>query len=439
LIGYGPLAEDVALALSQRGGPVYFIRHDSVENKALTAQALTPSAAGPAITITGTPNDRYALKVEIMLGGARGTATYRYSLDAHDSDAAPITWSQTRVSPSGGTYVIAGSGLTLNFPVGTYVLGETYTYETIPQEPGTVDLALVAAVVAALPALDLSLWHLSGSQPDETTGSAVAAALQAHLTTMTTSFRYMRGFCDVGSVDTAANVLTEAANWTAARVCPAYGFVLRSSLAPFEGFAFRKTSCVSGIGVRAMKVEISTDLARTADGPDEGVEKIFFDGFYTQTLDAVKISTMRTWPGIPGFFIANGNLKSAFGSDFQYVQHGRCMDVACRTTYVAQQQFSSDSLRTIGEDVAEEPSRPVGAIDERDAKSIEQIVQNSLDDALMRPNNARGVPGHVSEVVYAVDLSVNLITTGQLVTTVGIRPLGYAKVISTTLFFTLTP
>lgn len=436
VIGYGPLAEDVAQALSERGGPIYFIVHNSVQVVTLSAVALTPSAAGPAITITGSPNDRYSIKVEITLGGARGVARYRYTLDNFDSNYATPTYSQERITPAGGTFVIPGTALTLNFPVGTYVLGETYTIVTVPQEPGTVDLALAAAVLTANTQLNFNLWFLSGTQPLAVTGSGVASALSGHLTTLTQSFRYVRGVCDVGSGDTKANVEAEAANWTSSRIAPVYGYVVRSSLLPFEGYGYRRVSCVSDFAARIARVLISTDLARFAEGAADGVKKIEFDGFSDNGLDAVKIGTMRTWPGVSGYYFAGAKLKSAFGSDFTDLQFGRVMDVACRTTYEAQQPFIAESLRTIGVDLATDEF-PAGSIDPRDAKIIEAVVQEALNDKLTRPDNARGNPGHVSSATYAVDRTVNLITTSQLKTTVSMRPLGYSKDISTTLSFTL--
>jgi hypothetical protein len=437
LIGYGPLAEDVALALSKRGGPIYFIRHDPDDvSKALSSAVLTPPGSGspPAVTVSGTPNDRFYLRVEVVVGGARGTATFKYSLDAWDSDIAPATQSQVRATAA--TYVMVGSGLTLEFPTGTYVAGHVYTLECVPQQVTTTDLADVATLLAADTAINFFIWMLSGDQSDSVTGAAIASALSGHLTTLTQSFRYVRGYLDVGSGDAKADVETAAASWTSARISAHYGFEYRPSQIPFEGFSTRKTSCVSTHGIRRMTVPISNDLARTSDGPDDGVLAIDFDGFQDQALDAVKISTMRTWVGMAGFYIANGKLKSAFGSDFTDTQHGYVMDIACRTTFEAQHPFVADSLRTIGPDLATE-SRPAGAIDERDAKEIETAVNNALADQLLRPLNARGNPGHVSNVVYAVDLGVNLVTTEEIVSTVLIRPLGYSKVISTTLAFSL--
>lgn len=429
-VGYGPLAEDIALALSVFGGPIYYVIHNSVQVVLLTAQALTKLiGTGPTITVSGSPNDRYSLRVEVVTGGIIGTSTFKFSLDAWDATAAPFTYSQVR--PTVASYVIPNTGLTLAMPAGTYVAGDVYTYSTVPQEPGTVDLATVAALLAATPALDFHLWSLSGSQPDYTTGAAVAAGMSSALTTLTQSYRYVRGLLDVGSGDTAANIIIGAGTWSSSRICPAYSYVLRQSQLPFEGYSTRKTSFVSDLAARAFSEIISSDLSRFAAGPMDGVSKIFFDGFYNQLVDAAGISTPRTWPGVPGFFITNAKLKSNFGSDYTDLQFGRVMDVACKTTYNAQLPFVSSEFRTVTD--------PVGAIDPRDAASIEAVVQDALNNALVLPLNSRGVPGLVSEVVYTVNLLNNLNTTGQLLTSVGIRPLGYAKLITTTLSLTLNP
>jgi len=112
------------------------------------------------------------------------------------------------------------------------------------------------------------------------------------------------------------------------------------------------------------------------------------------------------------------------------------MDAACSTTYNAQFPFQSSIFRTIGP--GDSSGRPAGAIYEPDARTLEQAVTSALNDNLLAPNNASGIPGHVSALQYAVNLTINLATTGQIVTKVSLRPLGYAKDIETTLGFTLT-
>lgn len=126
-------------------------------------------------------------------------------------------------------------------------------------------------------------------------------------------------------------------------------------------------------------------------------------------------------------YFANGKLKAPFGSDFTDTQYGRIMDVACRTTYVAQQPFIAEGFRANAD----------GTIVNSDAVFVEQKVYESLADNLTRPTNARGLSGHVSDFSYTVDRAQNIVTSSRLKTSVAIRPLGYAKTIDTDLFFSL--
>jgi hypothetical protein len=317
ILGYGPLAEDVAYALQEFGGPVLAVIHNtSGSNLSAAATTQVGSVSPPAVTVSGTPRDEYKLQVSIVAGGARGTATFQFTLDAWDATIAPFTMSDVRTIPSGGTYAIPNTGLTLNFAAGTYVAADTYSLACVPQIPGTVDLAAVKDLLVAAPSQLFYLWHVAGTQASATTAAALAAAFSGHLTTLTSSFRYAAGFMDVGSGDTASNVKTQADSWTSLRVSPAYGYVYMTSCLPFEGFSTRKVSCVAVEGIRAMKEQISSDLSRTAAGPAANVLGIVFDAFTDQTVDAKGITTMRTWPGIPGFYISSARIKCPFGSNF---------------------------------------------------------------------------------------------------------------------------
>ena len=89
---------------------------------------VAPTAAGttpPAVTITGeTTLALDTVLVDIQVGGSRGTATFQYSFDGGS------TWSESSVLTA-ATYEMKlngmPTGLTLNFPVGTYNADNTYT------------------------------------------------------------------------------------------------------------------------------------------------------------------------------------------------------------------------------------------------------------------------------------------------------------------------
>jgi hypothetical protein len=431
VLGYGPLAEDVALTLQKNGGPVNFVVHN-VTGTALSSHAMTQEVgSGQAPTISGTPYDRYGLTIVVVVGGAVATATFKYSLDnwaETDSAAANVSPTWSNIHTTASTFVIPGTGLTINFGSGTYVAGDTFFLATVPGEVTTTDLGTVITLLEASPTLPISTWQICGTQVVYTTAATLAAAFQADLVALTNSYRFPRGLIDIGSGDTEANVYTEAASWTGSRVCPCYGYELVNSALPFEGYTARKVSCVSSIGTAADGALISTDLSATAAvGARSEVLAIYYDGFQNQALDSVQISTMRTWTGMPGFYIAGAKLKCAFGSDFTDLQYGRVMDAACLTTYQAQFIYQSANFRATG----------TGTINPFDASNVEKNVQGQLNDVLIAPSNATGTPGHVSAVVYDIDLANNIVSTQQLISTVDLEPLGYAKLISTTLQFQL--
>lgn len=425
VLGRGDLALDVAKALRERGGPVLVM--PTASSVADTVSAVTQSGGGPTVSVAGTPNARYTARVEVVAGGDLGTGTFRYTLDRHTvaSGSNAPTWSPTRTIPAGGTYVLGESGLTLTFAAGTYVAEETYDFDTIPEQPNATDIGDAVTALLALTSIEFPLVNLSATFDDAANAASIAAAMGGHATTFAGQFRYARALVDSGSGDTSANVLGES--WTSRRVAPCYGFNLTSAVQPYEGFAVRKVGCYSDVGARAARVLVSTDLARFAEGALGGVQHIDFDGFDDETLDNAGHTTMRTWPGVPGFYIANARLKSPAGSDFTDLHFGKIMDLACRTVYRAQLPFIAEGFRTNAD----------GSINELDKADVESTVNQKLKDVLLTPKNARGKSGHVSAVSYTVDPTHNLNTTEEILVNIGIRPLGYAKFITTQIGFSL--
>lgn len=434
VLGYGPLAEDVALALQKGGGPVYYCRHD-VSGVTASGDMDEVGAGTGDIALSGTIQDDYSIAVRITSAGVAGVGKFQYCLDYYPTDGI-ATWSRERVIPSGLTFLMPNTGITLTFDTGpaTYPAGALFTKAVATAKPGTTDLGDVASEIPT--SMLFPLWSVSGIQTDEEDAAALAVSFQGLLVNLTNSFRYVRGLIDIGSGGTSANVLAEAEDWTGVRICPAYGTVVRASAAPYEGYGFRKCSTQAGLAARAHSSLISTDMSRTADGPDEGVISIAFDGYLDQQLDGAQISTMRTWPGKPGFYFSGGKLKCAFGSDFTDLQFGRIMDVACRTVFDEQFPYMGEGFRSVPEDEATD-EHPAGSIDPLEAADVDASVTQGLADNLLRPNNARGKPGHVSAVEYSIDPLHNIVTTSQLKTEVGIVPLGYVKSMTTSVYYTL--
>jgi len=413
--GQGPAVEDAAFDLANSGGPIRFMK--TATSVAGSNSAVVNTGGGPNVTVAGTPNDDYEVVVRVRLGGALGAGQFDYSLDNG------VTFSEILTIPAGGTYAIPLTGLTLTFAAGTYILSATYTFTSTAPMWNSTDLGnAFTALIASSTDWDFAV--LSGRHATASAAATLAAALQTQLTTMANAFRYKRAMMDAGDEASAA-VITAFASVVTNRVLYSYRSAVLPSAKPFPGWGFPKGRLLKAFAQKAHAGLISTDLARVKSGPIPGAISIEHDEQKTEVLDAQKISTARTIPGLQGFFITNGRLKSAAGSDFQYWQHGRIMDVACRTVYLEQAKWLSAGVRTNAN----------GTIDERDAQAIEAVVTAALNAQLKQPTNAEGTPGHVSALQYTINRLNNFQATGIVLSELAIQPLGYIKRFTTTLGF----
>lgn len=428
-LGYGPGAEDVAKMLQERGGPVYFINPTAsvAASGGGTATAGSANTGTGTVVISGSATDVFTGKVQITKTGTAGVARFKYTLDNHDSTLFDPTWSADYLIPAGHSSVLTGSGLTITWSNGGFVSGDTYTWSNLPAMQSTTDIAGVATVLLALPSIQIPIWVHEQLNATATTASGIAAAISGHLTSLAGQHRYGRAMVDAGSSDTSANVLAEAENWTSRRVSAWYGTHYLLSVVPYEGFSIRKVSCVASAAARAARELISSDLARFASGALEGVRGIVFDGSLDETLDGVKIATLRRHFGQPGFYIAKARLKSPAGSDFTDWHLGRIMDVACRTVYEALLPFLSESLRTTSK----------GTLDPKDGAAVQDAANNALAAQLVQKADARGQPGYVSAVKYTVNLTNPFGTTKEVQGQVAVRPKQSADFINTNLGFSL--
>jgi hypothetical protein len=431
LLGQGPLVEDVCRVLSEAGGPVLACRLTG--SVAGTNSAVTATATGTGtITLAGAPYDSYNAEVRITAAGTVGVGKFVYALDAHNIvDANGVafapTWSSELTIPAGGTYLIPNTNVTMTFVPGAgpsfFAVGDKHTWTST--EPGYVTADLDAAGdVFRLLANQWRFIGLSGMAPTAAGAATLAGGLGAELASEQTLFRYARGFMDAAG-DTTSNTITAFAAVEDRRLALAYGRCVRTTLKPFAGWGTPKRAVVGEFMARAAREQISTHLGRVATGALSGVRYISHDEFHNSVMDAAKFSTLRTWPGRAGFYITRGNLRSPPGSDFKYTHNGFVMDVACSTVASALSEFANKSFRVTS----------TGTMDPKDAKDIEAAVLRQLRAQLTEPLNAEGKRGHVSALNFTVDLTNNVLLTGQVNTEVAIRPLGYGEYFTTQIGF----
>lgn len=404
--GYGPMPEAAAHALAVGGGPVLCVRTTTTTAATIPAEgAMAQTGAGPAITLSGTPYDGYGVEVVVVQGGARATATFKYSLDGGATYSAELV--------TATTYVIPNSGLTLNFPVGTYVAAEEYTAACTAPRTTTTDLGTALDALTASSA-DWSLVGVFCEPADATAAAALATTTDAKLVTAAASYRYARGVVGCGGVAVAGLSAAFAAS-SLTRTGAAGGTGTLTS--PLTSRSESRTVAIP-IVARLSISPVQEDLGRVASGALPSVTAIGVTASEADTLDSARLMTLRQHVGLPGFYVATGKMLVAPGSDYTYVQNGRVMDKACKLVRPRALQYLNEALRVNAN----------GTLLEQEAVRVESSVNAPLVAELVNTGNAVASSAAVSR-------TQNLQSTGILPVTVRVRPFGYARTITVDIGF----
>ena len=408
-LGSGPLPEALALKLSEVGhGTVYGMRvTGSVvgTNGAVTRNGTGPS---PGMTLSGTPLDFYEGIVLVVVGGAIGTFTFKYSLDGGDSYSPEIV--------SAATYVVSGTGLTFNFAAGTYVAADTYTWTSTAPYYATGDLT--TAITAALAdSREWGLLHCVGAPTSAANTATLFSVVDTAMANAEAAFRFTRAVIEAAD-DTDANLISAFAALASVggRTAVVAGYA--EVVSPITG-RIHKRSAAWPIMARAGATPISQDLAWVGRGPLNAVKSIIRDERKTPGLDTARFMTLRTIIGAQGFYVTNPRTMASSVSDFRFLQHGRVIDRLARTVRIAMLPRLNESVRVNG----------AGTIYEIDARNYENDVQSQANAAIV-------APGHGSSVAVLVNRTDNIITTQTLRVSARCVPLAYNKAIAVTLGFT---
>lgn len=406
-MGRGPLVEAGVYAIEQSGKPVILIR--ATQATAGSVGTISQTGAGPLITATGSaPEDAFELLVEILVGGAVATAEFRYSLDGGDNYSAAIA--------TAASYVIPDSGITLQFIAGTYVVDEVYSADcTGPVFDST---GLASALDAAIAYSEQwRLAHVVGYAGSASAAATLAATVGAKMATAEGLFRYAYAVLEMPD-DTDANLIAEFADFADTRVMLSAGFC--ELVSAVSGRVYKRPQAWPAVA-RIMAGAVSRDPGAVADGNlGSSVVELYRDEDKTPGLDAARFLTLRTYKGIPGFYVTQGKMSAASTSDYRSSTNRQVMDVASRTAYEALLQYINIDLIT----------NDAGQISEVEARRIEARVLGMIENALLSPK-----PPDASAVEYVLDREQNILSTEIIRSKTRVRPKGYARFIENELAF----
>ncbi|MBI2388640.1 MAG: hypothetical protein HYV09_03400 [Deltaproteobacteria bacterium] len=419
LVG-GPVVEAAADSLNDAGGTVLVVPVAPSIASTIGTVTRTGSTAGPttpALTVSGTPKDGFEVVLDIVQGGPRGTASFRVATDGGD------TFSPELSTPLAGAYLLEGTGLTLNFGLGTYVAGDRYAFTCTP--PGFNATDLFGAFGALL--ADARKWKLahivgaptSGTDAAKASASAaLAAAVGSKMAEAAKAHRYARAL--VEAPDVADKALVDAyASFVDARVAIAAGYI--EHLSALSGRIYKR-SAAWPIATRAAKVPISQDLAwiGAPEGPlPSSVRSLYRDERKTPALDAARFVTLRTVIGRRGFFVTNPNSMAGTTSDYSLLQNGFVIDEACAASYDAMLDYLSAQIPV---------DAKTGRIDEVFAAAAEAKVTSKVAALVLQPR-------HVTALAVQINRTDNILSSKKLRWKVRCVPYAYPKVVEVEIGF----
>lgn len=378
-----------------------------------TTGVITKTGAGPAITQASSPVDGYSVRVQIVTGGALGTATFKYALDGQA--AAPVYSGEIAV-PSGGVFVVPGAGLVLTF-ASTFVAGDIYTFTTTPAGFSVSDVA--AALDAAL--ADSSEWrfcHVVGTPANAAAAASLAATAKTKMDAAFVAFRYVRCMIECPQNEGDAAIKAAFASFESPLVSVCVGDTDMTSVMSARAI---KRNIAWAAANRMAKYDVHVPPEKTAPTGSfealQGVQKIYRNEESTPGLHDARFITARTHVGLPGFYLTGGKTMAAAGSDYQATERVDVINKLCRVVRV-------EALRLLSSDLEVDES---GKLSELEATRAEMRMQQ-VARADMQGNVSKDKNGPA--VYVALDRDSNILSTETLPIEVAAVPKGKATTIN---------
>lgn len=407
-LGNGPLADAARAHIEQAGS----------ESPALAVPvAPTPGSVGAFTrtvgtgtatpTASGAPNDSYAIQIRITVGGAVGTARFVMSMDGGQTWEPEAFTAASIPRPS--------DGITVAFPVGTYVAGDTFA--AVADGPTFTTVALLAAMDALIASSKgFGIVHVLGEAggANDAARAAASAAIAASLTTKVAAANATQKRCfrlvmeaprvPDAALESAFAGVAGADNLSIA-VVAAWGTVELPGTLRLPTINLGRV-----IAARLAVKPLGKDPSAYSDGPGTGplpasVRSITRDERATPALNAARFTTTKTFINEPGYYLEGMPLMAQAGSRYRYIQHGQCMDAALSAGRPAMLPFLSKEL---GVD-------DTGVISVGQAESIRSEVEKAVRSAVAQ---------HVSNLAVSVD---RIPPESGIVARLRLLPSGYAK------------
>lgn len=400
--------------------------------------------------------------VKITTGGALGTMAFDVNVGGAGYSGVPVTTSATATT----SYAVAGTNVSIVFSAATYTLNDVWTisalgavthstgvgagsvtatsasfvsgdYNTFLSAPPSPSNSDITAGFAALIADTTYQWSIAQVVGVPVSASAAATTESTCDSAATTAFGAYRFIRVLSECPTTGSIIVSGGNAVAdtadtdSVIAAAFASTQSTQgrtqvgagdfdcISPLTGYYQRR----NGIWAEAARLnitQIKDDPGKTANGSISFCRTIYRNEAVTPGLDAARLVTLRTYQGIPGFYITAGPTLALSTSDFGQIPNCRVIDRACVISYAALFPFLRSDV-PVDEDT--------GFILASAKAKIEGIVLTQLEAGLT--NN-----GQASAVNFEIDGSANLLSSPILPCTVTVTPVAYFYEIQVTIGFT---
>ena len=324
------------------------------------------------------------LVVQFVKGGGRNEGTYQLSTDGGDN------FERVRTIPVDGTVELAGFGVSVTFPDGTYTAGTTYACRVLAPTPSIMDV--MDALESPLALYDVEFVHIAGETDSVDWTAAQTKAEELWNLQRPTYFKMETRLPHDGEDlnDFAAYLLAEKQGFAGrfVTVCCQYGEITDST------GASRLRNAGGLQAGRVMSIPVQRATGRVKDGPvsqltlPEGWEAV------QSTLEDAGYLTAKKYAGLDGVYWGDSRTMADATSDYRYEE-------VLRTVFKAVRLMRIAALKSMY-DEAGDPLRP-------DSATGLAYLQASLENALdtMVKANPKELAGYVVDIAPKQDIANN--------------------------------
>ncbi len=305
------------ISLGTSGATLVLGAGDQVAGDTYSVDVRTPVGpiakigTGPDITAAGTPLAAAQVSLVITTAGDRNEGQYQLSVDGGDNYGA------TKTIPVDGTIAVGTTGVTITMPAGTYVVGDTYTFEVLPPVPTVANV--ISAITLPLETVDPEFLYVVGPS-DSVDWAALGALMDVEFSRHRPKFVV----CEAREPQAGEDV----DDWVTALVAERAGYSHRfvSVVAAYgeisDQIGLTKRRNAAGLAVgRILSVPVMRAIGRVRDG---AVSQLALPSTYTEahltTLVQQGYIAAKRYPSLEGTYWDDGATMADATSDYRYIE-----------------------------------------------------------------------------------------------------------------------